>query len=93
MRLVLFSSYVPFVQGGGRFIVEWLAEKLLERDHQVERVYLPFSDDPKDLLWQMTAFRLVKIDGADRVICFRPPAHLLQHSNKVLWFIHHLRGF
>ena len=93
MRLVLFSSYVPFVNGGGRFIVEWLEEKLRERGHQVERVYLPFSDDPKELLWQMTAFRLVKIDSADRVICFRPPSHLLQHPNKVLWFIHHLRGF
>jgi len=93
MRLVLFSSCVPFVHGGGRFIVEWLEEKLRERGHQVERVYLPFSDDPKDLLWQMTAFRLVKIDSADRVICFRPPSHLLQHPNKVLWFIHHLRGF
>ena len=93
MRLVLFSSYVPFVNGGGRFIVEWLAQKLRERRHQVEHVYLPFSDDPKDLLRQMTAFRLVKIDGADRVICFRPPSHLLQHPNKVLWFIHHLRGF
>jgi glycosyltransferase involved in cell wall biosynthesis len=93
MRLVLFSSYVPFVNGGARFIVEWLAEKLRERGIQVERVYLPFSDAPRDLLWQMTAFRLVKIDSADRVICFRPPAHLLQHPNKVLWFIHHLRAF
>jgi glycosyltransferase involved in cell wall biosynthesis len=93
MRLVLFSSYVPFVHGGARFIVEWLEEKLLERGHQVERVYIPFSDDTKDLLWQMTAFRLVKIDGADRVICFRPPSHLLQHPNKVLWFIHHQRAF
>ena len=93
MRLALFSSYVPFVNGGGRFIVEWLEQKLREHGHQVERVYLPFSDDPKDLLWQMTAFRSVKIDRADRVICFRPPAHLLQHPNKVLWFIHHLRGF
>jgi glycosyltransferase involved in cell wall biosynthesis len=93
MRLVLFSSCVPFVYGGGRFIVEWLEEKLRERGHEVERVYLPFSDDPKDLLWQMTAFRLVKIDNADRVICFRPPSHLLRHPNKVLWFIHHLRGF
>jgi glycosyltransferase involved in cell wall biosynthesis len=93
MRVVLFSSYVPFVNGGGRFIVEWLEDKLQERGHQVERVYLPFSDDTKDLLWQMTAFRLVKIDGADRVICFRPPSHLLRHPNKVLWFIHHQRAF
>jgi glycosyltransferase involved in cell wall biosynthesis len=93
MRIALFSSYVPFVNGGGRFIVEWLEAKLLKYGHQVERVYLPFSDDPRDLLWQMTAFRSVRIDRADRVICFRPPTHLLQHPNKVLWFIHHFRGF
>ncbi|MBV9673560.1 MAG: glycosyltransferase family 4 protein [Verrucomicrobia bacterium] len=41
----------------------------------------------------MTVFRSVKIHGAERVICFRPPAYLLQHPNKVLWFIHHFRGF
>jgi glycosyltransferase involved in cell wall biosynthesis len=93
MRVALFSSYVPFVNGGARFIVEWLEQKLLEYGHQVERVYLPFSDNLQDLLWQMTAFRSVKIHRADRVICFRPPAHLLQHPNKVLWFIHHFRGF
>ena len=93
MRVALFSSYIPFVYGGARFIVEWLEQKLLEYGHQVERVYLPFSDKLQDLLWQMTAFRSVKIPGADRVICFRPPAYLLQHPNKVLWFIHHFRGF
>jgi glycosyltransferase involved in cell wall biosynthesis len=93
MRIALFSSYVPFVNGGARFIVEWLEEKLLEYGHQVERFYLPFSDNLQDLLRQMTAFRMVKIDRADRVICFRPPAHLLQHPNKVVWFIHHFRAF
>lgn len=93
MRLALFSSYIPFVDGGGRFIVEWLEQKLQDHGHQVERIYLPFLDAPKDLLWQMTAFRSVKIDRADRVICFRPPAHLLKHPSKVLWFIHHFRGF
>ena len=93
MRVALFSSYIPFVYGGARFIVEWLEQKLLEHGHQVERVYLPFSDNFQDLLWQMTAFRCAKIHRADRVICFRPPAYLLQHPNKVLWFIHHFRGF
>jgi glycosyltransferase involved in cell wall biosynthesis len=93
MRVALFSSYVPFVNGGGRFIVEWLEQKLLEHGLQVERVYLPFSDEPQNLLWQMTGFRSARIDRADRVICFRPPAHLLQHPNKVLWFIHHFRSF
>jgi glycosyltransferase involved in cell wall biosynthesis len=93
MRIVLFSSDVPFVNGGARFIVEWLEQKLLERGHQVERFYLPFSGCPKNLLCEMTAYRSVKVEGADRVICFRPPSHLLQHPNKVLWFIHHFRVF
>ena len=93
MRVALVSSYVPFVNGGARFIVEWLEQKLSERGHQVERIYLPFSDYPRDLLTQMAAYRSLKIDGADRVICFRPPAHLVRHPNKVLWFIHHFRAF
>jgi glycosyltransferase involved in cell wall biosynthesis len=93
MRVALFSSYVPFINGGARFIVEWLEQKLLEYGHQVERVYLPFADNARDLLQQMIAFRCVKIERADRVICFRPPAHLLQHPNKILWFIHHFRAF
>ena len=93
MRIALISSYLPFVNGGRRFIVEWLDQKLREHGHQVESIYLPFSDHPRDLLSQMTAFRAVKIDGVDRVICFRPPAYLVQHPNKVLWFIHHFRAF
>ena len=93
MRLALFSSYSPFVHGGGRFIVEWLDQKLQEYGHQVESIYLPFSDHPRDLLSQMMAFRAVNIEDVDRVICFRPPSHLLRHPNKVLWFIHHFRAF
>jgi glycosyltransferase involved in cell wall biosynthesis len=27
------------------------------------------------------------------VICFRPPAYVVDHPNKVLWFIHHIRTF
>ncbi|MBV9392077.1 MAG: glycosyltransferase family 4 protein [Verrucomicrobia bacterium] len=93
MRIALCSSYVPFVNGAGRFIVEWLDQKLREHGHQVESIYLPFSDDPRHLLSQMTAFRSVTIDGVDRVICFRPPSYLVRHPNKVLWFLHHFRGF
>src|SRR3984957_7875879 len=93
MRVALFSSYVPFINGGARFIVEWLEQKLLEYGHQVERVYLPFADNARDLLPQMIAFRCLKIERADRVVCFRPPAYLLQHPNKILWFIHHFRAF
>lgn len=94
MKIVLASSFVPFINGGGRFIVEWLENKLLEHGHEVERFYLPFADTPHDLIDQVAAFRLMDLSEAgDRLITFRPPSHVLQHPNKVLWFIHHIRVF
>ncbi len=93
MRIALCSACLPFANGDGRTIVEWLGQKLQERGHQIESIYLPFADHPRDLLSQMTAFRSVKIDGADQLICFCPPTCLVRHPNKVLWFVNHLRGF
>ncbi len=94
MKIALCSSFVPFVFGGARLIVEWLETKLLEHGHAVERVYLPFVEAPDRLLAQMTAYRLLDLtEAADRVIAFRPPAHVIPHPDKVLWFIHHIRVF
>jgi len=61
--------------------------------HQVERVYLPQVDHPDLLFQQMAAYRWVDLSAADRVICFRPPAHFISHPHKILWFIHHIRVF
>ncbi len=92
MRIGLVSSMVPHINGGYRFIVEWLDEQLRARGHEVEIIYLPSSDDPDVLLPQMNAFRLLDLDSAfDRVITFRPPAHVVRHRRKVVWFIHHIR--
>jgi glycosyltransferase involved in cell wall biosynthesis len=92
MKIVVASSFVPFVHGGGRFIVDWLQLKLREHGHQVERIYLPFVDRPQDVFDQILAFRLIDVSSAcDRLIAIRPPAHVLPHPNKVLWFIHHIR--
>ena len=94
MRIVLASSFVPFVNGGGRFIVEWLEQKLLERGHRVEQFYIPFVDRPEDLFDQILAYRLIDLaNSCDRLIAFRPPSYVLCHPNKVLWFIHHIRAF
>lgn len=93
MRVAIVSSFVPFVGGGARNIVDWLAIELERAGHTVEVVNLPFSDEPEILMDQLAAFRWVGIDGADRVICLRPPSHLIRHENKVLWFIHHLRFY
>lgn len=93
MRIALCSTYVPFIQGGARNIVEWLQEMLEREGHQVERIYLPEIDSPDILFRQMAAFRWIDLSMADRVICFRPQSHLISHPHKILWFIHHIRSF
>lgn len=93
MKVALVSSLVPFVYGGYRNIVEGLEQMMLAHGHRVERVYLPHIDAPDQLLDQMAAYRWVDLDAADRVICFRPPAHFIRHPHKILWFIHHIRVF
>ena len=41
----------------------------------------------------MMAYRWVDLEAADRIICFRPQAHIIPHPHKIVWFIHHLRAF
>ena len=93
MKIALCSTYVPFLYGGARNIVEWLEASLKEAGHAVERIYLPETDDPEFLFQQMAAFRWIDLSAADRIVCFRPQSHLIPHPNKILWFIHHKRLF
>ena len=94
MRIGVISTALPFVQGGSRFIVDWLHEKLAEQGHAVETVYIPYLDEVDHILPQMAAIRLMEFRHYfDRVITLRPPAHMVRHPRKVVWFIHHLRGF
>ncbi len=93
MKIALCSSFVPFINGGYRNIVEWLKPVLEGEGHQVELIYLPEVDSPELLFKQMMAFRWVDLDSADRIICFRPQSHLIPHPQKVVWFIHHIRAF
>lgn len=93
MKIALVSSFEPFVKGGGRNIVDWLVEPLQAAGHQVETIWLPFYDESNPLE-QMWAYRLMDIEhSCDRIICFRPPAHLIPHPQKIVWFIHHFRVF
>lgn len=94
MKVGLVSSCVPLVYGGGRNIVEWLHAKLLEHGQHSEIVYIPNTDTPDAILEQMAAFRLLRLeDFFDRVITLRPPAHVVRHPVKVVWFIHHIRMY
>lgn len=93
MKIALCSSYVPFVSGGYRNIVDWLEPVLTDAGHQIEKIYLPEVDVTDSLFQQMMAFRWIDLKMADRIICFRPQAHLIPHPQKILWFIHHVRAF
>jgi len=93
MKIALCSTQMPFVLGGARQIVEWLDEELRRVGHQVEMVWLPQVDTPELLFRQMMAYRWIDLSAADRIICFRPQAHLIRHRHKILWFIHHIRVF
>ena len=44
---------------------------------------------------QMAAYRLIDLtESCDRLIAFRaPPFPVLRHPCKILWFIHHFRGY
>ena len=91
MKIGIVSSAAPLVNGGARFIVDWLEGQLRARGHQVEAVYIPSHDDPATLLPQMAAFRAMDLSGYERVVTLRPPAHMVRHPRKVVWFIHHVR--
>lgn len=95
MKIGLVSSAVPLIGGGGRFIVDWLREKLEEHGHRVEAVYVPSNEIvPEAILPQMAAFRMMRLqDYFERVVTFRPPSHVVRHPRKVVWFIHHIRVF
>jgi glycosyltransferase involved in cell wall biosynthesis len=93
MRVVIASTIVPFIEGGGTFIVDWLETVLRERGHEVEVFKLPFWSQYLAMPEQMLALRLLDLtEHGDRLIAIRPPAYLLRHPAKVLWFIHHHRG-
>src|SRR5262245_49273309 len=92
MEIVVASTIVPFLEGGGTFIVDWLEQTLTERGHSVFTFKIPFSSDYREMADQLLGLRLLDIrQYGQRLITIRTPSYLLRHPNKVLWFIHHHR--
>ena len=93
MKILVASTHVPFIRGGGTMIVDDLASELSDRGHDVDVLSLPFWSVWDEMVEQMLALRLVNIsERAERLICIRTPSYMLRHPNKVAWFIHHHRG-
>ncbi len=94
MKIALCSSFVPFVLGGLRNIVDWLKIQLEDQGHQVEVLYIPQHDRSDLLIGQYANNRLIDLaNQADRIICFRPFSYAIPHPHKIVWFIHHLRDY
>lgn len=92
MRVLIASSFTPYVPGGGTAIVDDLEAALRTRGHEVDTVLLPVSPEADALPANVLALRLLDVThAADVLIAIRPPAHALRHPRKVLWFIHHQR--
>ncbi len=92
MKIIIASTIVPFIEGGGTFIVDWLEQKLKEAGHQVDTIKIPFSSNYKLMTEQLVGLRLYNLeDMCDRLICIRMPSYVLKHHEKYLWFIHHYR--
>lgn len=92
MKIIIASTIVPFINGGGTFIVDWLEEKLKEYGHQVQAIRIPHSSNFEDMMSQNIGLRMYHLeDECERLITIRMPAYLLKHPDKYLWFIHHYR--
>jgi glycosyltransferase involved in cell wall biosynthesis len=92
VRVLIASTCVPFVKGGGTKIVEDLAGVLRARGVETDTVLIPFHSAWPDVPRQTLALRLLDVtEGADRLIAIRYPSYALRHPNKVAWFIHHHR--
>lgn len=97
MRVVLASTYIPFLQGGGTMIVDSLEYQMKQRGFEVDTVRIPFHPEWPRIPQQMLALRnLDMVQSAagevDLLVTVRYPSYCMDHPNKVSWFLHHHRG-
>lgn len=97
MRIVIATTYVPFIKGGGTMIIDSLQEQLVKRGFDVDIAWIPIWSHWRDMPQQSLALRCLDFTEAagnriDRIITVRYPAQAAIHPNKVAWFIHHHRG-
>jgi glycosyltransferase involved in cell wall biosynthesis len=96
MRVLIASTYVPFVRGGGTMILDGLESALRERGHEADSVRIPFRSSWPEIARQTVGLRcldLTEVSGRpiDVLITVRYPSYAIVHPNKLAWFIHHHR--
>lgn len=91
---ILAPSPVPFVLGGAENLWSSLLDYLnTHTEHQADLIKLP---SPERNFWEIVAsyraFSELNLDHFDVVIVTKYPAWMVQHSGKVLYLQHKLRG-
>lgn len=93
MRVLVASSAVPGAKGGSRNIVTWTTQALQSAGHEVDVLLMPHHPDPDLQYEQLIGWRMTSVPkDVEALVCLRWPANLIQHRNKTIWFIHHLRS-
>lgn len=86
MKIIIASTIVPFIEGGGTFIVDWLEQKLKEYGHEVDVLKIPFSYANKVIPKQMLALRRYHLENVcDYLVCLDLPTCIIQHPCKLAW--------
>ena len=93
MKVLVFTTMVPFVRGGAEELCDHLVRNLrLTPGVEAEAMRLPFTWDPAEgLVDEMLIARSLEIINVDRLIPLKFPAYLARHPNKVLWLLHQYR--
>ncbi|MGC8814644.1 MAG: glycosyltransferase family 4 protein [bacterium] len=92
-KVLILSTYVPFIYGGNVNFINWFYLKLKEYypEFLIDNILIPFSDDPDLVLKQIEGLKNLKFNYGDILITSRPFSYVVEHSNKIIWFMHHLR--
>ncbi len=97
MKILIVSTHVPFISGGGEIHENNLRKALIERDHEAEITKIGFKWYPPERIPEhILATRLLDFtetagEKIDLVIGMKFPAYYVKHPNKVLWILHQHR--
>lgn len=92
MKVVVFSTMVPFVHGGAEELFDHLITNLRVAGIEAEGFRLPFTWNPAErLLDEMLIARRIRLYNFDRLIALKFPAYLVPWEDKTIWLLHQYR--
>ena len=92
MKIVIFSTIEPFIQGGAKKQFQILYTILKEKYPNTDLYFIPSNYELKEIFKQIIAIRQLSIH-CDLIITSRPLSYAIKHPNKILWFMHHIPYF